>query len=96
MPNIEFDVDKIAKLAMLDLTDTERAVFQNQLPSILAYVSKLQEVDTDNIIAKTYLSSLNNVFRKDEVIYDENVGLRVVGEFPEQKGGFLSVPGIFE
>ena len=49
MPNIEFDIDHVAKLAMLDINDEERAMFAEQLPSILAYVGKLAEVDTEEI-----------------------------------------------
>ncbi|PIX62539.1 Asp-tRNA(Asn)/Glu-tRNA(Gln) amidotransferase GatCAB subunit C [Candidatus Uhrbacteria bacterium CG_4_9_14_0_2_um_filter_41_50] len=97
MANIEFNLDRVAKLAMLELTDQERAKFQEQLPSIVAYISKLQEVDTSNTDAKTYLSDRVNVFRADEVCdSDEDTHSRLIAAFPNSKGDALEVPGIFE
>lgn len=97
MPNIEFDVDKIAKLAMLDLTDDERALMKEQLPSIVAYVSKLQEVDTTDVEIEAYFSELKNIFRQDEIQEcATDVRERVVGSFPKKTGDMLEVPGVFE
>ena len=97
MSNIEFDVDKVAELARLDLTDAERAEFSQQLPSILAYVSKLAEVDTSNVDPKAYIIEEVNVFRADEVKNcDPDVRASVIEAFPRQKGNALQVPGIFE
>lgn len=97
MPNIAFDVDKVAKLARLELTDEERAQFGEQLPSILAYVSKLSEVDTSEVDPKAYIIEQENVFRADEVQdCDPKTRERIIGAFPFQKGGALQVPGIFE
>ena len=41
--------DHIAKLARLDLSDEDHAQLKEQLPSIVAYVSKLHEVDTSGV-----------------------------------------------
>lgn len=97
MANIEFDIERVAKLAMLELTDEERAKFQEQLPSIVAYISKLQEVDTSNTDTKTYLSDRINVFRADKICdSDEDTRNRLIAAFPNSKGDALEVPGIFE
>ena len=96
MSNIEFDVDRIAKLAMLDLTDRERALFTSQLPSILAYVSKLQEVDTSGVVTKSYLTECLNVFRADDVKEDLDTQKRVVNAFPASGEYGLEIPAIFE
>ena len=96
MPNIEFDVDKVARLAKLDLTDEQRAKFAQQLPDILAYVSRLNEIDTSAIDANAYLTDQTNRFRADEVTNcDQDQRKAVTDAFPEQKGGALEVPGIF-
>ncbi len=94
---MDFDVHKVAKLAMLTLSEEESASFNEQLPSILEYVSKLQAVDTSHIQVKAYLTDVSNVFRKDEV-KNSNESLRnnLINSFPKQKGGALQVPGIFE
>lgn len=96
MPNIEFDVDKVAALAKLELTDEQRAKFAKQLPDILAYVSRLNEVDTRHINADAYLTDQKNQFRDDEVQSCEPEKRQaVIDNFPHQKGGALQVPGIF-
>ncbi|MFA6130669.1 MAG: Asp-tRNA(Asn)/Glu-tRNA(Gln) amidotransferase subunit GatC [Patescibacteria group bacterium] len=97
MTEIDFDVSKVAKLALLDLTDDEAAALQRDLPSIVSYVSKLHEVDTSEIDAKAYLTDLSDVFRADVRRHDEtDDGRDCVAAFPKQKGNALEVPGIFE
>lgn len=96
MANIEFDIDRVAELSLLELTDEERAQLEEQLPSIVAYVSKLQEVDTTNIEPKAYLTEEENVFRADEVQMDDDERERVIDNFPKKTGDALEVPGVFE
>ena len=45
------DVDRIATLARLELTDEERARFATQLTAILAYADQVQQVDTSSVAA---------------------------------------------
>jgi len=45
------DVDRIAALARLELTDDERARFATQLTAILAYADQVQQVDTSGVAA---------------------------------------------
>ena len=97
MPNIEFDIDHIAKLAMLDLNDEERAMFAEQLPSIVAYVSKLSEVDTDGVDSSAYISDLHNVMREDKQVRStDELRSDLVKSFPKESGDALEVPAIFE
>ncbi|HAL50203.1 MAG: Aspartyl/glutamyl-tRNA(Asn/Gln) amidotransferase subunit C [Candidatus Uhrbacteria bacterium GW2011_GWD1_41_16] len=97
MPEIEFNVDNIAKLAMLDLTDEQRVLFTEQLPSIMAYVSKLHEVDTSEISSSAYLTDLVNIVQADEVLpSSEELRADLIKAFPCEKGDALEVPAIFE
>ncbi len=94
---MDFDVDKIAKLSMLDLSDEERAKFSQELPSIMAYIGKLAEVDTSKVSARDYLSDLNNVFRADVAVPSTPaVHDACIAAFPVKAGGALEVPGVFE
>lgn len=96
MANIEFDIDRVAKLSNLELTDEERAQLTDQLPSIVAYVSKLHEIKTSPEDAKAYLTDQKNVFRTDEVHMDTKERERVIANFPKKTGNALEVPGVFE
>jgi aspartyl-tRNA(Asn)/glutamyl-tRNA(Gln) amidotransferase subunit C len=49
MPISEADIEKIALLAHLEITDEERRVFAPQMAEIVAYVEQLNEIDTSTI-----------------------------------------------
>ena len=49
MPISEADIEKIALLAHLEITDEERRVFAPQIAEIVAYVEQLNDVDTSAI-----------------------------------------------
>jgi aspartyl-tRNA(Asn)/glutamyl-tRNA(Gln) amidotransferase subunit C len=49
MPITESDIEKIAQLAHLEITDEERRAFTPQIAEIVAYVEQLNELDTSSI-----------------------------------------------
>lgn len=59
------DVEHVAKLAKLDLTDSEIEKFLPQLSSIVGLISELDEVDTKNVEPTAQTTGLENVFRED-------------------------------
>lgn len=92
---MDIDINRLATLAKLHLTDEEKAMLERQLPNILEYVSKLQEVDTSKIDAKAYLTDAVNVLREDVVTSTREERDAVVAAFPKQVGGAMEVPGVF-
>ena len=63
---VDIDVGYVARLARLDLTAEETALFQSQLGQVLLYADKLREVDISNVEAAAHAVATWNVFRKDE------------------------------
>jgi aspartyl-tRNA(Asn)/glutamyl-tRNA(Gln) amidotransferase subunit C len=61
------EVETIAELAKLTLTDAEKQTFQEQLSAILDYAEMLQQVDTTDIPPTASAIPLKNVMRADEV-----------------------------
>lgn len=61
------EVEGIAELARLTLTEAEKQMFQDQLSTILAYVEQLQSLNTDDIAPTASALPLDNVMRADEV-----------------------------
>jgi aspartyl-tRNA(Asn)/glutamyl-tRNA(Gln) amidotransferase subunit C len=60
------EVEHIAELARLELTDAEKQEFQSQLGDILDYVEKLAEIDAENVsTADGGTHNLQNIWRKD-------------------------------
>jgi len=59
-------VEHIAELARLALSDDEKARYQEQLSAILEYAERLQAVDTSTIPPTATVLPLRNVMRVDE------------------------------
>ena len=60
------DVERIAQLARLALTEEEKALFGRQLADILAYVEQLRDVDTSGVPATSHSLMAGSGFRDDE------------------------------
>ncbi len=61
------EVEKVAALARLQLTENEVEQMTRQLDTILSYVAKLDELNTDNIPVTTHTQPVTNAFRDDIV-----------------------------
>jgi aspartyl-tRNA(Asn)/glutamyl-tRNA(Gln) amidotransferase subunit C len=61
------DILHVAKLAKLEITDTEVEKYIDQLSSVIDYFSVLNEVDTKITEPTSQTTGLENVFRQDEV-----------------------------
>ncbi len=61
------DLEHIAKLARIELTEEEKQTFLPQLDSVLDYLDILNQVNTDDISPTYQVNGLSNVIRADEV-----------------------------
>ncbi|MCP5100220.1 MAG: Asp-tRNA(Asn)/Glu-tRNA(Gln) amidotransferase subunit GatC [Chloroflexi bacterium] len=61
------DVEKIADLARLDLTDAEKAQYLEQLTAVLDYANVLNELDLTNVPPTAHAVAQQNVMREDIV-----------------------------
>ena len=61
------EVETIAELAKLTLTDEEKTMFQEQLSDVLEYAEMLQQLDTPGIPPTSSAIPLKNVMRPDVV-----------------------------
>ncbi|MHC4532200.1 MAG: Asp-tRNA(Asn)/Glu-tRNA(Gln) amidotransferase subunit GatC, partial [Planctomycetota bacterium] len=59
------EVQKVAKLSRLELSETELEEFTSQLSAILDYVAKMNELDTENVEPLAHCLPISNVFRED-------------------------------
>ena len=67
MPLSHEEVEQIAELAKLGLTEEEKERFSQQLSAILEYAQMLQELDTETIPPTAQVITLQNVMRPDQV-----------------------------
>lgn len=89
------EVQHIAKLARLGLTEKEIKKYQKELSSILDYIEKLKEVDVSRISPTSHSIEMENVIRSDEVKSAKSeVIKKIIEQAPETKEGFLKVKSI--
>jgi aspartyl-tRNA(Asn)/glutamyl-tRNA(Gln) amidotransferase subunit C len=60
------DVERIAALAHLELTDAEKQLFTRQLADILAYAEQIRELDTTGVPATAHVDVTHRAEREDE------------------------------
>jgi len=89
------DVEHVAKLARLDLTDEEKEQFTEQLNAILKYVSKLNELDTTNVEPTSHVLPLANVMREDEIRPSWPLE-QVMANAPDEEDGQFKVPAVLD
>ena len=87
------DVEHVAKLARLELTEEEKEVFTHQLGDVLAHVEKMNEVDTTGVEPMNHPIDFVNVMREDNKIY-ENTREDLMSNAPDIEGEFFKVPKI--
>ena len=92
------EVKKIAKLARIEISDKEVDKFKGDLSSILDYVNKLKEVNTDNIAPLYQVTGLVNNMRSDEnrkeFVMDDELNSKLIGQAPHKENRFIKVKSI--
>ncbi len=87
------EVEHVAHLARLSLSEEELGTMTSQLDNILSYVDKLGELDTENIKATTHAFSVSNAFREDNAV-QSLAQEEALANAPEQNGESFVVPKI--
>lgn len=86
------DVEYVANLARLNLSEKEKEMFAVQLKSILKYIDKLKELNTDNVVPTSHVLDVKNAFRKDEVKEcDKDIKEALLKIAPEREDNFYKV-----
>lgn len=92
---MKMDIEKVARLARIELTEDEKKIFGEQMEQILNYMEQLNEVDTSGIEPTSHAIPLFNVFREDEP-QKSFQRESVLKNAPEQEDGYFKVPRIIE
>ena len=89
------EIQHIADLARLELTDDELTNYGSQLSDILSYFDELKEVDTANVEPTAQVTGLVNVMRDDEVKeWPADEVAAALGQAPNKEGKFIKVKRI--
>ncbi len=89
------DVEKIARLANLKISDKEKKLFSEQFTDSLDVIDQLQEVDTQGVRTTHQVTGLKNVTREDKI--DETRMLsqkEALSQAKKTYKGFFVVPAV--
>jgi len=87
------DVEHVAHLARLGLTEDELALLEGQLNHILDQYSVLAQLDTDHISPTAQTIEVENILR-DDVVRPSLPAVEVLSGAPERTGDYFVVPPI--
>ncbi|MFD0693984.1 Asp-tRNA(Asn)/Glu-tRNA(Gln) amidotransferase subunit GatC [Paenibacillus sp. GCM10027628] len=89
------DVEHVAKLARLDLSDNEKEQFTEQLNAILKYAEQLNELDTEGVAPTSHAMPLVNVMRED--VTQPSLPIeKILLNAPDEEDGQFKVPAVLE
>jgi aspartyl-tRNA(Asn)/glutamyl-tRNA(Gln) amidotransferase subunit C len=89
------DVEHVAALARLELSEQEKEQFTEQLNAILKYAEQLEKLDTEGVEPTSHAMPLVNVMRKDESRPSYPIE-KVLKNAPDEEDGQFKVPAVLE
>lgn len=87
------EVEHVAHLARLNLTEEELEKMTVQLDNILSYVEKLDELDTSQVLPTSHVFSVSNAFR-DDIEKESLSQAEALKNSPQHDGATFQVPKI--
>ncbi len=88
-------VEHVARLARLEVSEDEKTVFARQLSGILTYIDQLKGLDTAGVEPTATVLPTDNVFR-DDAVRPSLTQEQALANAPDQADGFFRVPKILE
>ena len=85
------DVENLAELARIELSEEEKKDLLSDMESILGYVKQIESVDVGDVKLE---SEVRNVWREDKLEDGEFSRDLIIGQFPDSQDGFLKVKKI--
>ena len=97
MPITRTEVEKIAKLANLELTDAEKESFSGQLAAIVEYIDQLNELDTSTVTpwqTRSVGEAATAYASRDDVVEPSLGQETALGQAPDPDEGHFTVPRV--
>lgn len=97
MRNIITDetIEYVGILAKLELSEEEKLSAKNDMGSMLDYIDKMSELDTEGVEPMSHVFQANNVFREDVVVNGDDRE-HILKNAPGEKDGMFKVPRTIE
>ncbi|MGX6962569.1 Asp-tRNA(Asn)/Glu-tRNA(Gln) amidotransferase subunit GatC [Vagococcus xieshaowenii] len=95
MPINAEEVNKVASLSKLELSNAESEVFTKKLQSVISMVELLEEIDGEGVEATFTVAHNRSVYRED-VALQANMKEELLARVPETEDGYIKVPAIMD
>ena len=89
------EVEQVARLARLALSDAEKERMRRELDGILSYIDKFRALDTEGVPPTSHAVPMTNVMREDEPV-PSLPQADMLANAPDRSGDFFRVPKIIE
>lgn len=89
------EVEHIAELCRIKLTEEEKELFTKQFNDILNFFKQLDEIDTENILPTFHVLNISNIFREDAVIASLSKD-KIFKNIPKKEKNFIKAPRMTE
>ena len=93
------EVERVAELAYLDLSEAELESYRNQIDDILEYIGKLDELDTSQVEPMAQVLADNqsaDATLREDVVVPCNVAGEVLKQAPDPEAPYFRVPKVIE
>lgn len=91
------DIERVAELARLELTEEEKTKYAEELSAVFSYMDMLNEVNTDEVTETNQVTGLEDVVREDVVLSaDLETRKKLIAAFPVQEANLLKVQAVFK
>lgn len=88
-------IEYVGILAKLELSDEEKEQAKKDMASMLDYIDKLGELDTEGVEPMSHVFPVQNVFRED-VVTNGDERDQILANAPVERDGMFVVPQTFE
>ena len=85
------EIERVAKLAQIGVTDAEAKSLAGELEAIVGFVEQLQAVDIEGIEPTDQVTGLESVLREDEVRSAVQTRQELLANTPQSKDGYIVV-----
>lgn len=85
------EIQKVAKLARISLTDKELEKMSVEASSILEFVETIQKTNTDGVATTSQVTGLTDVWREDEVKKSKVTPKDLLAGAPDTHDGYVKV-----
>ena len=93
------DVERVAELAYLDLSEAELEMYRSQIDEILEYIGKLNELDTTGVEPMAQVladDQTADATLRDDVAVSCNVAAEILKQAPDPEPPYFRVPKVIE